>query len=179
MSEDFLAASLDEDARKTESLIGLKISPEWFDEKDLTHVRLADYRADSQYIAWGLRAVGLRNSKEMIGYIGFHTRPNPEYLRERAANAVEFGYTIFLRNRRQGFAREAVIGLMNWAIGQYPLETFIASVAPQNTASTALVRQLKFEKIGEQIDEVDGLEIIYALAAAQLPLINSVLSVKI
>ncbi len=98
----------------------------------------------------------------MIGYIGFHTKPNPDYLREFASNAIEFGYTIFSQYRRQGFAQEAAVGLMDWAMQQYPFESFVASVSPENIPSTAMVKKLNFEKIGEQIDEIDGLEIVYA-----------------
>ena len=173
MSEEFLEASLNEDASAAESLVGLQISQDWFDEKDLIRVRLADYRIDSEYKNWGLRAVGLSETNEMIGYIGFHSSPNPEYLRELAANAIEFGYTIFVRFRRQNFAVETVLNLMNRAAEQFPLENFIASVAPPNVGSTALIKKLGFGKIGEQIDEVDGLEFVYALAADKLPLINS------
>ena len=122
MTEDFLEASFIGDAKKTESLIGLKISQDWLDENDLTIRRLEDYRTDAEFISWGLRAVGLKESNEMVGFIGFHTRPNPEYLQKYAEHAIEFGYTIFFQNRRRGFAEEAVLGLMNWAIEQYPLE---------------------------------------------------------
>ena len=58
MNEDFLEASLNADQEKTESLIGLKISQDWFDEKDIMKIRLGNYRDDSEYINWGLRAVG-------------------------------------------------------------------------------------------------------------------------
>lgn len=174
MTADFLEASLDSNAQKTGSLIGFKITNEWLDEKDLAQHRLKDYRADTKFIEWGLRAVGLKDSKEMVGFIGFHSRPNPDYLRGVAAQAIEFGYTIFVRNRRRGFAEEAIQGLMSWALEQYPLENFIASVAPSNVASTALVKKLKFEKIGEQIDDVDGLEFVYSLAVSKLKWMDTV-----
>jgi RimJ/RimL family protein N-acetyltransferase len=172
MTEDFLEASLNENTGKAESLIGLKISQDWFDEKDLAAVRLDDYRADSKYIPWGLRGIGLKKSREMVGYIGFHTSPNPAYLRKFAPQAVEFGYTIFFNYRRQGFAQEAAGGLMNWAKKQYPLENFILSVSPTNPASTAMVKKLNFEPVGEQMDEIDGLEIVYRLPVEKLPPLN-------
>ena len=168
MNEDFLEATLQNNAAKTESLIGLKISPDWFDEVDLSRVRLEDYRADAGYLPWGLRAVGLRNSHEMIGFIGFHTSPNAEYLHKYAPHAVEIGYTIFVPHRRCGFAREAVFGMFDWAARQYPVGTFIASVSPTNLPSTAMVKSLNFEKIGEQMDEFDGLEFVYALTVNKL-----------
>ena len=168
MTEDFLKACLLEDRKKTDALIGLRVSQDWIDEKDLMRLRMEDYRADDKYIAWGLHGIGLRASLEMVGFIGFHTRPNPEYLHPLAPNAVEFGYTIFLPHRRQGFAEEAIGGMLNWAAKRHPLESFIASVSPTNLPSTALVKKLGFQKIGEQIDEVDGLEFVYSLAVDKL-----------
>lgn len=168
MTEDFLRACLREDKKKTEALIGLKVSQDWFEEKDLIRLRMKDYRTDNKYISWGLHAVGLRKSKEMVGFIGFHTRPNPDYLHSIAPNSIEIGYTIFLPFRRLGFAEEAIGGMLNWAVKQHPLESFIASVSPTNLPSTALVKKLGFQKIGEQIDEVDGLEFVYSLAVGKL-----------
>lgn len=168
MTEDFLRACLLEDRPKTDALIGFRVSQDWIEEKDLMRFRMNDYRNDNKYIAWGLHAVGLRESMEMVGFIGFHTRPNPEYLHALAPNAVEFGYTIFLPHRRQGFAEEAIGGLLNWAVKQHPLDNFIASVSPTNLPSTALIKKLGFQKIGEQIDEFDGLEFVYSLAVKKL-----------
>ena len=37
----------------------------------------------------------------------------------------------------------------------------VASVSPRNAASLALVRSLGFRQVGEQIDEVDGLELVF------------------
>ena len=169
MTEDFLEAGLNADREKGESLIGLKVPQDWLDEREIMSIRLADYREDSAYLNWGLRAVGLRETNEMIGFMGFHTRPNPEYLQHFAPAAIEFGYVIFSKYRRRGFACEAIISLMNWAAEQHPLQYFIAAVSPLNIASTTLVKKLGFEQIGEQIDEIEGLELVYALAVNKLP----------
>ena len=173
MTEEFLEASLIADRKNTESLIGLKISPDWFEEKTIMTVRLGDYRSDAEYSNWGLHAIGLKETSEMVGYIGFHTCPNPEYLEPLARNAIEVGYTVFSKHRRRGFASEAIIGLLEWAARKHPIEYFIASVSPLNAASTALVKKLEFEQIGEQMDEIDGLELIYALAVDKMPFDNN------
>jgi len=173
MTEDFLKACLLEDRAKSDALIGLRVSHDWIEEKDLMRLRMEEYRTDFKYVSWGLHAVGLRESLEMVGFIGFHTRPNPDYLQTVAPNAIEFGYTIFLPHRRQGFAEEAIGGMLNWAVKRHPLDNFIASVSPTNLPSTALVKKLGFQKIGEQIDEVDGLEFVYSLAVGKLNSLSS------
>lgn len=164
MTEVFLEAGLDENVKKTEALIGFKIPQDWLDEKDLMDLRLENYKSDPKYASWGLRGIGLRESREMIGFIGFHSPPDPEYLRKVAPNAIELGYTIFLPHRRQGFAREALAGLLGWAAAQQRLDNFIVSVSPTNLPSTELARKFGFQKISEQIDEFDGLEFVYSLA---------------
>jgi [ribosomal protein S5]-alanine N-acetyltransferase len=40
----------------------------------------------------------------------------------------------------------------------------VASVSPRNPASLALVRSLGFRQVGKQIDEVDGLELVFERA---------------
>jgi RimJ/RimL family protein N-acetyltransferase len=70
--------------------------------------------------------------------------------------------------RRRGFAREAVVALMRWAHRTHGVDTFVASIAPDNVPSLALARSLGFEQIGSHMDEVDGLELILALPATAL-----------
>ena len=41
------------------------------------------------------------------------------------------------------------------------MRLFIASVGPWNQASLNLTAQLGFHKIGEQMDEIDGLEYVF------------------
>jgi len=168
MSEEFLAACLRRDYERAERLIGLKLDPEWFREENLIALRLGDLRADPAYAPWGLRAIGLLETGVMIGHIGFHTRPCPDYLRPFAPDGIEFGYTVFTAHRRCGYALEAAKGLIGWAAREHGLKSFVVSIAPDNLASTALAAKLGFEKVGEHLDEVDGLELVYVLEGEAL-----------
>lgn len=172
MPEAFLVASLRADAARAESLLGAEVSPDWFEERALIQRRLDDCRRDPAYAPWSVRAMlagpgARRPAGTMVGYIGFHTRPDPAYLRPHAPGGVEMGYTVFAPYRRQGYAEEAVRGLMRWAL-QRGVVRFVVSVAPGNMASTALARKLGFMKVKEQIDDVDGLEYVYVLAGQAL-----------
>jgi [ribosomal protein S5]-alanine N-acetyltransferase len=122
---------------------------------------LAQLQSDPDYLPWSSRAVILRAENTMVGHVRFHSRPDPEYLRPYARDAVEFGYTIFERYRRRGFATEAVIGLMDWAGALFNVRRFVASIAPENLPSLRLATRLGFTKVGEQIDDVDGLEHVF------------------
>ena len=97
----------------------------------------------------------------MVGHIGFHTRPGEKYLEELAPGGVELGWTVFGRERRQGYAREAAEGLMEWARRFHGVTRFVVSISPANLASLELARRLGFKRIGSHIDEEDGPEDIF------------------
>ncbi len=96
----------------------------------------------------------LRDEQRVVGTAGFHGAPD-----ERGR--VEIGYAVLPEYRRRGLAREAVLGLTGWAAGTGRARTCVASVAPDNTASLALVAALGFTRVGEQIDPEDGLEWVF------------------
>jgi [ribosomal protein S5]-alanine N-acetyltransferase len=140
---------------------------DWFAKWQLMAMRLKDLQQDPGYLPWGLRAILARDSGEMIGHIGFHTRPNPDYLAALGTHGVELGYEIYPRWRRQGIAAEALEAMLQFA-RQQGVSRFILSISPDNQASTALARSFGFQQFGEQVDEEDGLELLYRLDAEQL-----------
>jgi RimJ/RimL family protein N-acetyltransferase len=161
MSAAFLSASLQRNDR-VDGLLGLTVADAWRDEGGLARQRLADLGDDPRYAPWSLRAIGLRTTDQMVGHIGFHTRPGAAYLAPIAPGAVELGYTIYPPFRRRGYAREAIVGLMAWARGQ-GVSRFVVSVAPGNAPSRALVDGLGFVRVGGHVDETDGYEDILLL----------------
>ena len=123
---------------------------------------------DPAYEPWSLRAMVLRATaprceRTMIGHVGCHTRPGAPYLAPFSPSAVEFGFEVFPAFRRQGFAREASLALMDWAAREHGQRTFVVSIRPDNSPSLGLVAQLGFVRIGHHIDEVDGWEDVFEL----------------
>lgn len=115
----------------------------------------------------------LRSECRMIGHTGFHARPAGIRTDPLLPASVEFGYVVFEKDRRQGYAREACSALMEWAYRQHGVTRFVVSISPANMASLALARGLGFERIGCHIDEEDGLEDILErriLAGQEFPL---------
>lgn len=160
---EFIRASLAGDCAAAEAIIGLRFEAPWPGESDdVLALRLTQLEQDPAEQPWLLRGVGLRSTGVMIGHFGFHTGPGAEYLRELAPGAVEIGYTIFPQFRRQGYAREAATALMDWAHREHGITCFIASISPQNEPSQKLAAQLGFVAFSSHIDEIDGLEIIFA-----------------
>ena len=91
---------------------------------------------------------------EVVGHVDFH---GPPWMVGRA----DIGYSIFAARRRRGYATEAAQALVDWAFTQDQAQVF-ASVMPTNTASLRVVEKLGFAQVGEQIDDEDGLELVFA-----------------
>jgi [ribosomal protein S5]-alanine N-acetyltransferase len=92
----------------------------------------------------------------VVGAAGFHAAPD-------ADGMVEVGYGVDPDFRRRGYARAALLTMIDRARSDPSAHVFRVTVSPENTASLGLVAQLPFVEVGEQWDEEDGLETIYEL----------------
>jgi RimJ/RimL family protein N-acetyltransferase len=132
------------------------------DQLSIADVRLKDLQADPDYLPWSLRVMALKPSLRFAGHFNFHSKPNADYLKELAPGAVEMGYFVLPEFRRQGFAEEAALGMMDWAARIHNVARFVVSISPDNAPSVAMARKLGFARIGSHIDEEDGYEDILA-----------------
>ena len=171
MSNEVIEAWLAGNLRIAGGLLGASISEELLEHISSFKYGQQQLRDDPDYLPWSARAIILPEEKVMIGLIRFHTRPDPEYLHIYVRNAVELGYRIFKNYRRLNYATEAVRAMMAWAQTEFNVNKFIASVSPENKPSSQLVIRLGFTKIGEAMDEVDGIEYLFLLEVnkKQLP----------
>jgi len=149
-------------ARKDVEAAGLEIGAEvplWMAEK-LQHFlqfRLAQLAVDPSIRTWLGRAMVRTDeagNRRVVGSLGFHGAPDPE-------GRLEVGYSVDPPHRRQGYAREAIGALFDWAYRTYGITHFVASISPTNDASLSLAAQFGFKKVGEQVDDVDGLEYVF------------------
>jgi RimJ/RimL family protein N-acetyltransferase len=124
--------------------------------------RLEQLAADPSEQPRLVRAAILGAPRHVIGSIGFHGPPD-------ARGRVEIGYDIVPSQRRKGYAREAIAGLTACAYASGKARVCVASVSPRNAASLALVQSLGFRQVGEQIDEEDGLELVFERALTLKP----------
>ena len=81
----------------------------------------------------------------MVGSIGFHGPPDKK-------NRLEVGYSVDPPYRRRGYASESVKALFDWANREHGIETFVASISPDNEASLRLASGFGFVQVGEQMD---------------------------
>lgn len=132
-------------------------------ERGIAAIRLKDLAADPEYLSWSLRLLRLKPDLGFAGYFNFHTRPDPDYLRELAPGAVELGYYVLPEFRRRGLAEETALGMMDWAARMHGIGRFVVSIGPGNAPSVAMARKLGFARIGGHMDETDGYEDILSL----------------
>ena len=116
------------------------------------HAQLADHPAEEP---WLMRVAVLKGTRQVIGRAGFHAPPD-------ADGVVEIGYSVSPPFRGQGFAVEMARGLIAWAASS-GCTACLASVRPDNAPSLAIVAKLGFVRVGDQVDEIDGLEWVHRL----------------
>jgi RimJ/RimL family protein N-acetyltransferase len=157
-----LAALIAGDKAAASRLAGCDLAAFPDEQQPTAVLRLKDLDADPYYLPWSLRAMALKPDLRFIGYFNFHGRPDADYLKELAPGGVELGYFVLPECRRQGFAEEATLAMMDWARRMHGVARFVVSISPGNTASVAMASKLGFARIGSHMDEEDGYEDILA-----------------
>ena len=97
-------------------------------------VRMAQLQEDRTLQPWLGRAMVLLGplGPQVIGSVGFHGAPDED-------RRVEIGYQVEPEFQRQGYATEAVTGLIAWAHLDHAIDRFRASVSPDNATSQRLL----------------------------------------
>lgn len=121
---------------------------------EVWQVRAVQVVEDPASAAWITGIVWDPDRRLAVGRAGFHGPPD-------TAGMVEVGYSIDPQYRRKGYARAALRALVDRAVQEPGVATVRASVSPDNVASRDLVLSEGFVAVGEQIDDEDGLEIVY------------------
>jgi [ribosomal protein S5]-alanine N-acetyltransferase len=163
MTPEFMDAVLGDRLAEAQEELGAALPPDPIDAavESFLGRRIEQLRKDPGVQKWLARAMVRREGgREMIGNAGFHGEPGVNSA--SAPDALEIGYGVRLEHRRQGYATEAVEGLIGWARSE-GIHHFVASVAPGNEPSLAIIRKLGFVRTGEHIDPEDGLEHVFEL----------------
>lgn len=134
--EAALAASLG-------ALVPATWPPEFLDPRSLefTLARLAE---GSEQAEWWLHFVVLTHGsagRTLIGSAGYKGPPSPD-------GTVEVGYGIVREHQRQGYAFEAVRGLLAHAFAFPAVQRVIAETLPELTPSIGVLRKSDFRLIG-------------------------------
>ena len=116
--------------------------------------RVPQIKADESVNKWLVRLMVLRSTGVVIGSTSFHGPPD-----ERGM--LEIGIGVEGIFQRQGFATQALLGMWTWAGAEPGVKVFRYQVGVNNTASQQLIRKMGFTCVGQEVDEIDGLEDIY------------------
>jgi [ribosomal protein S5]-alanine N-acetyltransferase len=144
---------------EAEGILGLSLPAEFPNGGDLDGflpIQLKRMEAEPRRREWMARLM-VGKPEGAVGHCGFHGPP------DRIGRA-EIGYTVFSRFRGRGYAKEAAQRLVDWAFAKGEREVY-ATVSPNNAPSLAVVRRLGFIEVGSQMDEVDGLELVFVIRA--------------
>jgi ribosomal-protein-alanine N-acetyltransferase len=84
-----------------------------------------------------------KSTNVLIGDIGFKGTPN-EY------GQIDLGYGIVQSETQKGYAKEAALGLIEWAFMQAEVKMITASCSKENFASQKILVFLNFKKVEER-----------------------------
>lgn len=163
MGPAFLRASLAGDGARAARLLGARLPTEWAELTPVLQMRLRQLEERPEDEPWLTRAVVLAGESRAIGVCGCHGPPGGAWLRDFAPGGVEFGYTIFPRDRRRGYATEAAAALVRWARDEHGVRRFLLSIGPTNQPSARLAARLGFRQAGEQTHPERGREHVWVL----------------
>lgn len=128
--------------------------PAWFPENEfLWTLRFGQVVGEPGHAPWLTRVVLDDATGAAVGLAGFHGPPD-------GRGMVEVGYEISPDRRRRGYGRAAVAWLIDYA-RDHGATVLRAAVAPANAPSLGLIAQLGLVPVGEQVDEIDGLELVF------------------
>ena len=156
MSAEALSALLERRLHDASAITGVSLPEEFLEDSWLWQLRLDQMRADPASTPWLARATVRIPDDVVVGRAGFHGPPDEWGM-------VEIGYEVTPEFRQQGYGRATAAALIQEAFRRPNVKTVRASVSPDNVASLAIVHSLGFVQVGEQIDEIDGLELVLEL----------------
>ena len=95
---------------------------------------------------FGVWVIIERDTATVIGDIGFHGPPNE-------TGTVEIGYRVILDRRGRGYATEAAVAIVDWALSRPNVRAVVAGCDSRgNDPSVRTLERVGFRKTGE----VDG-----------------------
>jgi RimJ/RimL family protein N-acetyltransferase len=158
MTVPFMQALARGDVAAAAAEIGATVPPDMPEYlRDFLRYRLAQLAEDPSIREWLGRAMVITDAegaRHVIGSVGFHGPPDDQ-------GRAEIGYKVEPAYRRRGIAREAAAALFDWAYREHGVTRFVASISPTNEPSLRLAAGFGFEQVGEQMDEIDGLELVF------------------
>jgi RimJ/RimL family protein N-acetyltransferase len=125
--------------------------------------RINQVRKDPEVAKYLLRVAVLKKGMEIIGSAGFHNLPDENGM-------IEIGFGVDPTFQNKGYGKQLLYGMWNWVVNEPGVQTLRYTVSPSNLISQQIIQKLEFHLVGEQIDDVDGVEEIYELSSSDYKL---------
>ena len=114
--------------------------------------------ANPELAKYLLRVAVLKNEQIIIATTGFHDGPDVNGM-------IEIGFGVDKAYQGKGYGQELLHGMWGWVVNTPEVKTLRYTVSPDNLISQHIIKKLRFDLVGEQIDEEDGLEEIYEMSS--------------
>jgi len=121
--------------------------------------RVPQVKQDPNLNKWFVRFIVVRETKEVVGSISFHAKPDDDGM-------IEIGLGVEPACQNNGYATEALAGMWRWVCTQPGVLTLRYTVSPDNAPSQRIIQRFGFTHVGVQIDDEDGPEDIYEMSAS-------------
>lgn len=115
--------------------------------------------------SWCQLAIRDKATGELLGDLGVHFPASTD-------EPIEFGASLRPERQGKGYAREAMVALLDLAFGEWSYRRAVGSVDPRNVSSLALLRSLGFRQEAHHVESyffrgewVD--DVIFALLARE------------
>ncbi len=160
LPESAMRALIAGDLATASAEAGAPLTPYLVEHGWLWDIRLEQAALDPASLEWVARAALDEATGEVVGHVGFHGPPD-----ERGM--VEVAYSVDPAHRRRGYATSMLHAALDWADGEPEVSVVRASISPENEASLRTIEPFGFERVGEQWDEEDGLELLFERPVAR------------
>lgn len=122
-------------------------------------ISLDDIRADPERRLWGDRLMIARGpERRVLGSVIFHGRPGEDGI-------AEIGYGVEDDSQSQGYATEAVLASLRWALEQPGVRAIHATTFAWNRASLRVIEKCAMKPVGTREHEVLGELLVFELKA--------------
>ncbi len=154
LAASVMLALLDDDLPEARRISQRPLPAFFLEEKWLWQIRVDQIGRSPQDAPWLVRVVALEPLGVVIGHAGFHGPPD-------ADGAVEIAYTVAPEHRGNGYAHAVLAALVEEAWTHPGVRLVRATISPDNLPSLSVIRRGGFIHVGEQWDDVDGLELVF------------------
>ena len=116
--------------------------------------RIPRVKKNPEFAEIGLVLAISKSENILVGSAGFHDFPNENGM-------IEIGFGIVSERQNLGLGVELLRGMWKMILNYPNVKILRYTVSPTNEPSMHIINKLGFAKVGEQIDEEDGLELIF------------------